>query len=905
MSNNDGTRLEADSLSTLKSTFNFSRRARPPLPTGSLEHAERMALGPGANKLSRRESRGGLRGIFTRNKAGLDTSQFVPTAKEEIVAQNNLVEKSPSLTGKTAVELEVPPGRVYAKSTTSTPERKAAIRLSMMPKPTKARPASRGNQKQPPKPAPKPPRRTLAAWDPPPLFQAYPQAIKHAQLSSSTLSADSILRISNHRRNSSIREDIVQSGLGSEEVQTAAAKKTEKIRSKHRRQLSGSLSKADWTQKIYMLVTSGYLLQYSGEGSFDRLPEKMMQLGKDSVAFASDVIPGKHWVLQISQAMDSEGIPAPDPRSLLSRLSFRGADYRRTATSFLLILDSAEDLESWITAVRREIEALGGKKYVTETGKPKVDEEDIQLKAQPSQRYLLVQRDPDRFSNPPTPRALSCDPQWRHSGEVEYQESNAPSLRSQHLVAPSANRLSVATSSASHDSQQYEALKDNSFRLSYMSSGQRTLVTSQGSSPACSPTQETFITIEESRISSYIEEVRPRSNAAAISDRRRSMQTMQRSAMQNQASDLHATSKAPKTRPHSTYGGLGRPTIVTSPSTQNFSVPHSIGKRYTLARIADSSPAPLPTQLKTPTRDHDVSVSIKGNRKSPPAPLKAPQLSPVRDYPSPNGQLQAFRPANSSLQKAQMNRPPTVEIPPYSQSSSPPRISIPALESPTSARRSSYQPPKSPSIVQSSGHSPRRQSSLQAFPSLVLDAPKIPVRAAPMPPASPRIVPLPPSPHISPFRPESMPVDDASGSSILEDGSKTPPNASRPRQPTSMQVLTKSATNVMSKTMPPPNGTVTEIALPATKPTTPSRDLLSQIPPQPNSAPHLPSTLSSPSVQKIKAGAAKKDLLNRRSMPQLVKGPPPAPPPNYALPPIPGGMRSPLPYKGGRNSVQV
>jgi hypothetical protein len=114
----------------------------------------------------------------------------------------------------------------------------------------------------------------------------------------------------------------------------------------------------------------------------------------------------------------------------------------------------------------------------------------------------------------------------------------------------------------------------------------------------------------------------------------------------------------------------------------------------------------------------------------------------------------------------------------------------------------------------------------------------------------------------------------------------------------------KSSTNVMSKTMPPPNGTVTAIALSDKKPTTPSRALMAPIPPQPLSAPYLPSSASSASVQRLK-GAAKKDLLNRRSMPQLVKGPPPAPPPNYALPPIPGGLRSPLSVKGGRNSVLV
>ncbi len=902
MSSKNDPPLDADSLSTIKSTFNFSRRTRPPPPpTAVLEHAERTPLGPGAAKLSRRESRGGLRSIFTRNKTNPEIKRAISPTKET-VAQNVQLEESQSFLGKADAGTDSPTGHEYANSTASTPERKAALRMSIMPKSSKSRPVSRGNPKQSAKPAPKPPRPTLAAWDPPPLFQAYPQAIKHAQLSSSTLSADSILRISNHRRNSSMREDITQSGLGVNEVQTAAAKKMEKTRSKHQRQLSGSLSKADWTQKIYMLVTSGYLLQYAGEGSFDRLPEKMMQLGKDSVAFASDVIPGKHWVLQISQAMDSDGVPAPDSRSLLSRLTFRGADYRRTATSFLLILDSAEDLESWISTVRREIEALGGKKYVSETGKPKVDEEVVRLKAQPSRRFL-VQRDPDRFSNPPTPRTSSYEPQWTNSGDIDYQEPMVQNLRTQYVVGPSANRLSIATSSASHDSQPYESLKENSFRLSYMSSGQRTLVTSQGSTPACSPTQETFSTIAGSRIGDYIEEVRPRPNASAISDRRRSMQVMQKPTIQSHALESQATSKKLQTRPHSTYGGLGRPTNAPSPSTPNFSVPHSVSKRYALARTPDSVPVPLSTHVKTPTKEQDPSM--KGNRKSPPAPLKAPQLSPVKDYPSPVKQLPVHSPARSSFQKASTSRPST-EIEGHSRTSPPRSTSIPAVGSPIPARRSSCIQPKSPPIVQSSVQSTRRQSSLQAFPALVAEVSKMPVGTSSIQPASTHMVPLPPSPLISPLNLEAATDDDASGFVISTDRPRTPSSVSKPRHSTSMQVLTKASTNVMSRTVPPPNGTVTAVTLPAVKPTTPSHALLSPIPPQPLSAPHLLSSLSSPSVQRLKATEAKKNLLNRRSMPHLVKGPPPAPPPNYALPPIPpGGMQSPLVFKGSRSSVIV
>src|SRR5690606_3098351 len=121
---------------------------------------------------------------------------------------------------------------------------------------------------------------SLAAWDPPPLFQAYPQAIRHAQLPACTHSAEAVLRMSDKR----IVRDDLQSALDDTNRVTDRRKK-------HRRNLSDAL---EWTTKIYVLVTSGYLLQYAGEGSFDRLPERMLHLGKDSAAFASDVIPGRH-----------------------------------------------------------------------------------------------------------------------------------------------------------------------------------------------------------------------------------------------------------------------------------------------------------------------------------------------------------------------------------------------------------------------------------------------------------------------------------------------------------------------------------------------------------------------------------------------------------------------------------
>jgi hypothetical protein len=866
-----------------KSSFKFSRRPRPPPPTSTSDTNERVPLGPISSKLSRRESKGGLRGIFIRAKTNPESNYTFSPVVEEPVQPTPLRGGSLQLPYEsTKFSLEESPNNLDRRYDSAEIARRSTERfftMSMRSKSTrKAKPMLKPPPKSSPKSASKPARRNSATWDPPPLFQAYPQAIKHAQLTASTLSADSILRISNHKTNGNLRDDITQAGLGVGEPKTAAAKKSERARSRHRRQISGSISKADWTQKIYVLVTSGYLLQYSGEGSFDRLPEKMMQLGKDSVAFASDVIPGKHWVLQISQSMDADGTPAPDARSLLSRLTFRGADYRRTATSLLLVLESAEELESWITTVRREIEALGGKKYTSETGKPKHDDKVMQLVAQPSHR-CFIQRDPDKLSNPPTPRTLIFNPPWNRPSDQDHNlRDSMAETSSQSMVEPSMERLSIGTSLGSQDSQQLDSLRENSFRLSYMSSGQRTLVTSQGSSPSCSPTRETFGAPEESRQSEFIEEVRPRPNAIAINERRRSMQ-----AMQNPTFDFHATPKQTRPRPHSTFATPGKPlpqpSQHPSPLTPNFSVPHAVGKRYSLAKSPSGAMPPVLIQAKKPSIQ---DTAMKGNRKSPPAPLKARPLSPVKDLPSPEQQPLVYTPSGTSFKLLPQSKPLLIEIPARSQSSSPLLTSPPFR----STRRASAISPKSPSTMPNEYQFPRRHSSMQALPNMDIDGPRFPSRTTSLRPTSPRIAPLP---HLPYYTPQTTRI----GHSLPSRHPPSPPRATpKPRRLTSMQLLTDSSyylrpdtTPLAIKTSLPLNH---DLSIHTSKSTSSSPTLHSDLLVRPLMTPPATSKRVSSSVQRLKAQNSSKALAVRRSMPLLVDGPPPAPPPNCALPPLPG-----------------
>lgn len=231
-------------------------------------------------------------------------------------------------------------------------------------------------------------------WKPPPLFQAYPQAIKHDCLAAPALSSDSILRI---HANSRGHHKNQESQAGNAELGDRPGKKKKDEKKKHLRSLSETIGKTDWTRKIYVLATSGYILQYAGEGKHDRLPEKMLQLGPKTVAFASDAIPGKHWVLQVSQSSDDNmPTPAETHRPFLSRFGFYRPHTRRIARGFLLVLNSPEELSTWLLAVRAEIEARGGKKYVSE--RVFDDGEDAQLRAKPNVRQM-VHRDPNRFSN--------------------------------------------------------------------------------------------------------------------------------------------------------------------------------------------------------------------------------------------------------------------------------------------------------------------------------------------------------------------------------------------------------------------------------------------------------------------------------------------------------------------------
>lgn len=827
-----------------------SRRARPPDLDLIAADESKIPLRAQTEKLHRRRSRLALSGLFGRSKPGKQPEEA--EARDPPPRSGGLRASIVGI-GNWPYGLNGQRSESVLPSIPQTSEPPAIPDLKHRPTSVvKTQPSLRSA------------RGSLAAWDPPPLFQAYPQAIKHAHLPACTLNAEAILKLQGRKDSVSAREGLNQSSLNLDTIEESAPEKTDKSKKKHRRNTSTSSLKAEWTTKIYVLVTSGYLLQYAGEGTFDRLPEKMLHLGKDSAAFASDVIPRRHWVLQVSSVADADGTPAGQPGSLFSRLPFRGAE-RRNASNFLMVFESAEDMDSWIATLRREIEALGGKKNLSETGKPKVDGVVLQLRTQPSQRTLVV-KDPDRFSRPIS--HLSWDPAVSMgSPDIQIDGSDLDAAREQSFDETS------TTSGVSQDGRQLDGLRDSTNRLSFISSGQRTVVTSAGSSPACSPTRDSFAsqddepTLRDAPTASDVQlRVLPRPNASAIMDRRQSMQAM------TNMFDMRLASAAG--RPHSTtYTSpwlTESPVVSTfaAPTIPNFSVPHSMGKRYSLTKATPQdhpTPQDPPSQLRVPP--------AKPHRRPPPSALSinARPLSLVEDQPSPAGS-----PRSRNKRTAQ---PEDIRV-----LDSPSMFSSRAHEPGYHAdRASSGSPAPHPNL-------PQVESAIQATPH------DLSRKNASMTTIRPSDI-------------ESRTRTGKTRSLALPDGVAMPPPVSKtnnrasaeiPRARSAMDHYTRSRSPVLAPAISAkhqkhislnspisdvfPRYSMAESDLTVTS--VDSQDLLSRSI-SPTLQPPSMAPRTSTSNQHLRISSLSQGLPNRRSMSQLAEGPPPAPPPTCALPPIP------------------
>ena len=436
-----------------------------------------------------------------------------------------------------------------------------------------------------------------AAWTPPPLFQAYGQAIKHATLDASTLSAEAILRGETSGKN---KLDLT--------IEEENDEFDGPPRIRHKRTASSPGVASGWTQKIYMLMPTGYVLQYAGEGQFDRLPEKLLQLDEHSVAFATDVLPGKHWVLQISHLEEGQQtVDLGGPRSRFSRLSFRSASSRRMVSNMLLVMRSPEDMDAWMSLIRKEIEVVGGKAHdLGLTSKKSGETDTSSSNSEPHsimQRYSMMPNSgrhghgrPSDLAFRPSSRdhassrdhfsALASSP-IAASSESMYSASSPqrPSVGAASLGTPS-----IATTAMSEDQAQLEKLRDDA-RLSFMSFG--TLNTSRASSPTSSRADKEDILMPQGLSPK-------RRTSVKITPARRSASAMaHRRDSQLLSGDVISQSKM--LRPRSTYGQPQSGTVLRAGNSRSNSAQRESTTLGSLEAI--------PIRSASPTTDKEASAS--------------------------------------------------------------------------------------------------------------------------------------------------------------------------------------------------------------------------------------------------------------------------------------------------------
>ena len=345
---------------------------------------------PLQSPVRRQSSKTSLRSLFGRDKAAR-----AGTAPESRLAEIEESHPPSQIAAEIATVSDSPHSPALASPRTMPTTPTPASPSTPRPRATLKTSRSRPNDSVPPQ--------DQLGWKPPPLFQAYPQSYKHECLPAPAMSADSILRL---HATAGKTDD----GRALKQDET---KKKEQRERKHLRTLSGTINKVEWTKKIYVLATAGYILQYAGDGKNDRLPEKMLQLTAQSVAFASDAIPGKHWVVQVSHNPQADAGPAPvePPKPRLGFLGFGRGNARRLARNFLLVFDNPDSMISWLMAVREEIENRGGPKLTME--KHSEEEEPVpQLRTRSSVRQM-VKKDPHRISS------LFLQPQQLQSPDEE------------------------------------------------------------------------------------------------------------------------------------------------------------------------------------------------------------------------------------------------------------------------------------------------------------------------------------------------------------------------------------------------------------------------------------------------------------------------------------------------------
>ncbi|KAF5123704.1 hypothetical protein E5D57_011621 [Metarhizium anisopliae] len=795
-------------------------------------------------KLGRRESKLGLRNIFGRSKAARDDQQpsTTPATLKKTNFRASMARVSqPPLVYQYDSNLPTNFSWKPLAATAEDPDAEQSSHRNVPPA-RKKRSNSRVSGQ---------PDDSSTNWTLPPLFKAFPQAVHHATLPAATISADAILRI-NEKKNSlqTKEEEDLANGAGNDHLDADMDKHRKK---NNKWELNAPATNFEWTTKIYVLVTSGYLLQYSRNGTFDRLPEKILRLGPSSAAFAADAIPGRHWVIQVSSVADDYDHQGLESRSIFSKLSFRLTE-RRNASNLLMVFENAEDMEGWLAVLRNEIEKQGGRRKLSETGKPKPAGADPYVREHMSQRTLIV-RDPSRFtsSRSRASQSIMSPPRETRSSETFTRQTSTDTARHQSL-----DDISTTNSMMSQDERQLESLRETSNRLSFVSCGQRTFVTSTVSSPDGSPTHDKFDEgIFGHHESSGRGEVRTRPNASEIVTRRESVQA---------TAPFIDDGLAPKGKMRSlpTCVTDVHPDRVTSPlgvkPTPNFSVPRSSTRRFSYARGATSSTDGSPSRR----RDRDTSPRRFG-RTLPTAMQSAHRLSVVIDQ----GVSRAI--ATERLPTSPKSPPlptlPTMDVG---------QRRLRSVSRGRAGRRGDDQVSQASHVPDSIPErsswrlSPRKQSSTGALrqgipspepPSAVVN--RRPHIASMVVPTGPPVIDGPPRGHRTSF----LDIGESTGDMIRSQSLEPSRAAKRASMCSVFSERSSRSYEVHDSTVSSHHSSDSSATITSES--------------QPTSGHYL-------NVEKT----PRTSPMNRRSMPQIaVSGPPPAPPPTRALPPIPQKMQ--------------
>lgn len=197
------------------------------------------------------------------------------------------------------------------------------------------------------------------SYDAPPLFQAFARSTKNGLVEVSTAAPETVIAKSRTKRVGALH--VPAESTARESTDTTRSGDAVRL-GRFASRTSGpmSVTHVDLERKIIVLVTTGHLLQYSEYGPSGRLPEKVLVLGGNSAAFASDLISGRPYVCQISQEVDEDGAPVAPSGSLFSKVGIKSSAEKKMITNILLVLPDGDELNAWLGAVRKQIEELGG-----------------------------------------------------------------------------------------------------------------------------------------------------------------------------------------------------------------------------------------------------------------------------------------------------------------------------------------------------------------------------------------------------------------------------------------------------------------------------------------------------------------------------------------------------------------